>query len=216
MQSESRHVLTQEERPKRVVDFGVPAVWLCLGIRVLPLCSKKRGTVSKSVNYRHHTAPILRCSWYLMAVAISRRGQDRDRRTSLFDVVREGPAYPLATLSEDPGSAVTWESRATRELSLWPGGRAQNTGLPPRCSSVGTRNQPYRHRPPVSPLRRSRPAPQHPACSPFDERWMGWVPNSDSDATATREETPDKMNGHGMDASVKAAFAIRLLIAMHI
>lgn len=70
--------------------------------------------------------------------------------------------------------------------------------------------------PPVSPLRRSRPALQHPACSPFDERWMGWVPNSDSDATATREETPDKMNGHGMDASVKAASAIRLLIAMHI
>lgn len=38
----------------------------------------------------------------------------------------------------------------------------------------------------------------------------------DSDATATREETPDKTNGHGMDASVTAAFAIRLLLAMHI
>lgn len=45
---------------------------------------------------------------------------------------------------------------------------------------------------------------------------MGWVANGDSDATATREETPDEMNGHGMDALVEAASAIRLLTAVHI
>lgn len=75
-------------------------------------------------------------------------------KDSLFDVVREGPVYPLATLSGDSGSAVTWGSRATRKLSccrrstpsrnglaevLWPGGRAQNTGLPPAVALSGPR-----------------------------------------------------------------------------